>query len=142
MTWKAGTHGSTFGGNPLACEASLATLDLLERSLMANAARMGKRLFNKLRKLMKEFPLIGDVRGMGLMIGIELVKDRETKEPAAREAEEIVQRAFRRGLLLLPCGENVIRFCPPLVVNSREVDTAVKILAEVLDEFQGKGRGR
>lgn len=139
MTWKAGTHGSTFGGNPLACEASLATLDLLERGLMANAARMGKRLLRKLKKMMKEFPLIGDVRGMGLMIGVELVKDRETREPAVKEAEEIVQRAFRRGLLLLPCGENVIRFCPPLVVNSREVDTAVGILAEVLGEFQRKG---
>ncbi len=132
MTWKAGTHGSTFGGNPLACEASLATLDLLERGLMANAARMGKRLLNKLKKLKKEFPLIGEVRGLGLMIGVELVKDRETREPAAKEAEEIVQRAFRRGLLLLPCGENVIRFCPPLVVNAREVDTAVTIFAEVL----------
>ncbi len=136
MNWKAGTHGSTFGGNPLACEASLATLDLLERGLMANASRMGKRLLNKLHKLKKEFPLIGDVRGLGLMIGVELVKDPETREPAAKEADEIVQLAFRRGLLLLTCGENVIRFCPPLVVNAREIDTAAEIFAQVLRDFR------
>jgi 4-aminobutyrate aminotransferase len=136
MNWKAGTHGSTFGGNPLACEASLATLDLLEKGLMTNAARMGKRLLSKLKKLKKEYPIIGDVRGLGLMIGVEMVKDPETREPAAKEVDEIVQRAFQRGLLLLPCGENVIRFCPPLVVNSREVDTAVEIFGQLLSDFR------
>jgi 4-aminobutyrate aminotransferase len=135
MTWKAGSHGSTFGGNPLACEASLATLDLLEEGLMANAAKMGRRLLAGLDRLMKEFAAIGEVRGMGLMIGVELVRDRETREPAEKEAEEIVQMAFRRGLLLLPCGESVIRFCPPLVVTAREVDTAVEIFAGVLRDF-------
>jgi len=139
MTWKAGTHGSTFGGNPLACESSLVTLDLLENGLMANAARMGKRLLNKLKKLKKEFPMIGDVRGLGLMIGVEFVRDRETKEPAPKEVHEIAQQAFRKGLLLLPCGDSVIRFCPPLVVNAREVDTAVEIFAEVLRGFQKEG---
>jgi 4-aminobutyrate aminotransferase len=139
MTWKAGTHGSTFGGTPLACEASLVTLDLLEKGLMANAARMGKRLLNKLTKLKKEFPMIGDVRGLGLMIGVELVKDRETKEPATKEAHELAQRAFRKGLLLLPCGDSVIRFCPPLVVNAREVDTGVAIFADVLRSMQKEG---
>ena len=140
MTWKAGTHGSTFGGNPLACEASLVTLDLLEKGLMANAARMGKRLLNKLKKLKKEFPMIGDVRGLGLMIGVEFVKDPETKEPAVKEVHEIAQQAFRRGLLLLPCGDSVIRFCPPLVVNAREVDTAVEIFADVIRSVSKEGR--
>jgi 4-aminobutyrate aminotransferase len=139
MTWKAGTHGSTFGGNPLACEASLVTLDLLENGLMANAARMGRRLLHKLKKLKTEFPIIGDVRGLGLMAGVELVRDRETKEPAAKEAHEVAQQAFRKGLLLLPCGESVIRFCPPLVVNAREVDTAVAIFADVLGNLQKEG---
>jgi 4-aminobutyrate aminotransferase len=142
MTWKAGTHGSTFGGNPLACEASLVTLDLLENGLMANAAKMGGRLMNKLKELRKEFPMIGDVRGLGLMIGVELVRDPETKEPAAKEAHEIAQQAFRKGLLLLPCGDSVIRFCPPLVVNAREVDTAVAIFADVLRKVQKEGRSR
>lgn len=138
MTWKAGSHGSTFGGNPLACEASLETLALLEEGLMANAARMGKRLLGKLRKLAGEFEIIGDVRGRGLMIGMELVKDRETREPAAKEADEIVQAAFKRGLLLLSCGESTIRFCPPLVVKAREIDTAVNILTDLLRETSGK----
>ncbi len=140
MTWKAGTHGSTFGGNPLACEASLVTLDLLEKGLMANAARMGDRLLGKLKQLQKIFPIIGDVRGLGLMIGVELVADRGTKEPAVKEAREIVQRAFRKGLLLLSCGESVIRFCPPLVVRAREVDTAVSIFAEALGSVGKEGR--
>jgi 4-aminobutyrate aminotransferase len=138
MTWKAGTHGSTFGGNPLACEASLETLALLEEGLMANATRMGKRLLGKLRKLAGEFEIIGDVRGRGLMIGMELVKDRKTREPAEKEAGEIVQAAFKRGLLLLSCGESTIRFCPPLVVKAREIDAAVDILADVLRETSGK----
>jgi 4-aminobutyrate aminotransferase len=136
MTWKAGTHGSTFGGNPVACEASLATLDLLENGLMVNASKMGSRLLAKLEKLKKVSPLIGDVRGLGLMIGVELVKDQETREPAAKEAEEIVQRAFRRGLLVLSCGENTIRFCPPLVITARQVDRAVEIFSEVVSEIQ------
>lgn len=139
MTWKAGTHGSTFGGNPLACEASLATLDLLEQGLMANAARTGTRLLTKLKKMKKDYPLIGDVRGIGLMIGVELVKDPVSQEPASREAHDLAQRAFRKGLLLLPAGENVIRFCPPLVVTARQVDQAVGIFREVLDEYQKGG---
>ncbi len=139
MTWKAGTHGSTFGGNPLACEASLETLALLEEGLTANAARMGRRLVRKINRLAKEIPMIGEVRGLGLMIGVELVKDRETREPAPKEAHEVVQACFARGLLILSCGESTVRFCPPLVVNAREVDTAAEIFAEVLREVGGRG---
>lgn len=138
MTWKSGTHGSTFGGNPIACEAALATLDLIEEELMANAAKMGDRLINKLKNLKKENSLIGDVRGLGLMIGVELVKDPSTKEPASREVHEIVNQAFRKGLLLLPCGENVIRFSPPLVISSKEVDTAVEIFRKVISHYGEK----
>lgn len=138
MTWKSGTHGSTFGGNPIACEAALATLDLIEEELMANALKMGARLINKLKNLKKENSLIGDVRGLGLMVGVELVKDQRTKEPASHEAHEIVNQAFRKGLLLLPCGENVIRFSPPLVISSEEVDTAVEIFREVISQYEKK----
>jgi len=136
MNWKAGSHGSTFGGNPLACEAALATLDLLQQKLMANAERMGARLLSKLHKVKKDHPLIGDVRGLGLMVGVELVRDLVTLEPAAREAHDIVQRAFQKGLLLLTCGESVVRFCPPLVVNRAEVDKALEIFTEVLTEVE------
>lgn len=138
MTWKSGTHGSTFGGNPIACEAALATLDLIEEELMANALKMGARLINKLKNLKKENSLIGDVRGLGLMVGVELVKDQRTKEPASHEAHEIVNQAFRKGLLLLPCGENVIRFSPPLIISSEEVDTAAEIFGEVISQYEKK----
>lgn len=138
MTWKSGTHGSTFGGNPIACEAALATLDLIEEELMANALKMGARLINKLKNLKKENSLIGDVRGLGLMVGVELVKDQRTKEPASREVNEIANQAFRKGLLLLPCGENVIRFSPPLVISSEEVDIAVEIFREVISQYEKK----
>ena len=141
MTWKSGTHGSTFGGNPIACEAALATLDLIEEELMANALKMGARLINKLKNLKKENSLIGDVRGLGLMVGVELVKDQRTKEPASHEAHEIVNQAFRKGLLLLSCGENVIRFSPPLIISSEEVDTAVEIFREVISQYEKKRKG-
>jgi 4-aminobutyrate aminotransferase len=136
MNWTSGTHGSTFGGNPIACEAALATLDLIEEELMANALLAGSRLMGKLKKLKKNHPLIGDVRGIGLMIGLELVKNRRTREPGVKAAYEIVQRAFRKGLLMLPCGENVIRFSPPLIIKSRQIDIAVDIFSEVLSQCE------
>lgn len=132
MNWKPGSHGSTFGGNPVACEAALATLDLIEEGLMRNASRAGTRLIKKLKKLKEKFPIIGDVRGKGLMVGVELVKDRMTREPAIRETQEIVREAFKKGLLLLPCGESVIRFSPPLIISSEQIDIAVDIFSEVI----------
>lgn len=136
MDWKPGTHGSTFGGNPLACEAALATLDLIEDELLANAIKMGERLLEKLRNLKERHSLIGDVRGMGLMIGVELVKDQRTRDPASWDAHEIVGQAFKKGLLLLPCGKNVIRFSPPLVISLEEVDVAVDIFSDVISQHQ------
>jgi 4-aminobutyrate aminotransferase len=136
MAWKSGTHGSTFGGNPIACEAGLATLDLIEEELMANALKTGSRLMNKLIKLKKIHPLIGDVRGIGLMIGLELVKNHKTREPDVNAAHEIVQRAFLKGLLMLPCGENVIRFSPPLVIKPSQIDVAVDIFSDVLSQYE------
>lgn len=132
MSWESGTHGSTFGGNPIACEAALATLDLIEDELMANASKMGARLLDKLKNLKEKHSLIGDVRGLGLMIGVEIVKDRITREAEDHKTHEIVRRAFKKGLLLLPCGKNVIRFSPPLIISSEEVDRAVAIFSEVL----------
>lgn len=132
MDWGPGSHASTFGGNPVSCVAALETIKLLEEGLMANAATVGNHLQSRLRELMTRHKLIGDVRGLGLMIGIELVRDRVTKEPASTERDEIVQECFHRGLLLLGCGTNSIRFCPPLVITAEQCDTAVAILDDVL----------
>ncbi len=132
MDWGPGSHASTFGGNPISCVAALTTIDLLEESLMANARDVGGYLVQRLNELMSRHPIIGDVRGLGLMVGAELVKNRETKEHAAAERDAVVQACFRRGLLMLGCGSSTLRFCPPLVVTRAEVDTAVTIIDEVL----------
>jgi len=136
MGWKPGSHGSTFGGNPVSCEASLVTLDLIKKDLMANASRTGAYFLKKLKTLEKTHPLIGDVRGMGLMIGIELVKNRKTKEPDFLAAPEIVKKAFKKGLLMLPCGENVLRISPPLVINAEQVDVAIDIFQDTLSQYE------
>ena len=132
LDWGPGAHASTFGGNPVACAAALETIDLLETGLMQNAREVGEYLKNCLNELSRKYPLIGDVRGEGLMIGIELVKNRDTKEPAADERNKIVQKAFKRGLLLLGCGESGIRFTPALIVTREEVDVALEILERCL----------
>lgn len=132
MDWGPGSHASTFGGNPISCVAALTTIELLEESLMANARDVGGYLMQRLNELKDKHTLIGDVRGLGLMVGVELVKNRETKEHASAERDAVVQACFRRGLLMLGCGSSTLRFCPPLVVTREEVDTAVKIIDEVL----------
>jgi 4-aminobutyrate aminotransferase len=132
MTWPSGSHGSTFGGNPVACEAAIATIELIEEKLMSNATEVGNYIIAQMKSMMDRHRLIGDVRGFGLMIGVEFVRDRVTKEKASKETEEIVQRAFQKGLLLLGCGENIIRLAPPLVVDKEDADLAISILDEVL----------
>ncbi len=132
MDWEPGSHANTFGGNPVACAAALQTIDLLEKRLLKNASETGDYLKSKLNELSRKFLLIGDVRGIGLMIGIELVRNRETQEPAPHERDQIIQRAFEKGLLLLGCGESGIRFCPPLGVTKQNVDVAMEILEECL----------
>lgn len=134
MTWPPGTHASTFGGNPVSCVAALATLKLMRDHLMANAADVGAHLMAGLTALMDRHPLIGDVRGRGLMVGVELVRDRATKERATTERDAVVNAAFKRGLLILGAGKNAIRFCPPLVLTRAQADTAVQILDESLRE--------
>jgi 4-aminobutyrate aminotransferase len=135
MDWGPGSHASTFGGNPISCVAALETIHLLEESLMENARTVGEHLKHRLHELASRHRLIGDVRGLGLMIGMELVRDRGTKEMASTERDEIVQLCFRRGLLLLGCGMSTIRFCPPLVVTKEQCDVAVKILDDVLAKW-------
>jgi 4-aminobutyrate aminotransferase len=137
MSWPPGTHASTFGGNPVSCAASLATLRLLRDGLVENAGTVGAHLIAGARALMAKHPIVGDVRGRGLMIGIELVRDRQTKERAARERDAVVREAFARGLLLLGAGANAIRVSPPLVLTKGQADTAVRILDESLAAVGG-----
>jgi 4-aminobutyrate aminotransferase len=137
MDWEAGSHASTFGGNPLACRAALATIELLEEGLMDNATRQGERLMAGLRALQARFECIGDVRGKGLMVGAELVKERERKTPAGDWRGRVIQRAFEKGLLILGCGQNSIRFCPALTVAADEIDTCLTIVEECLKEVAG-----
>jgi 4-aminobutyrate aminotransferase len=136
MDWVPGSHASTFGGNPVSCRAALTTIELLEGGLIENAARLGDHIFGKLKEFQKRFHLIGDVRGKGLMIGIELVKDPATKEKAIEERSEVIQACFKKGLLILGCGENVIRLIPPLMITQREADLALTILEDVLEEMR------
>jgi len=132
--WESGSHGSTFGGNPVCCAAALATLDLVEGGLCDNAGRMGERLMEGVRGLQEQFEVIGDVRGVGLMIGVEFVRSRETREPAPELVSALERAAFDRGLLLLGCGRSTLRLAPPLVVDERDVDTGLEILGECLAE--------
>jgi len=133
MTWPAGAHGSTFGGNPVCCAAAEATLDVVEQEgLLDNAALVGARLMDQLRSLAEESHLIGDVRGLGLMIGIEIVHDKQTKAKAVKERDQIVLECFKRGLILLPCGPNSIRFSPPLIITPAQAGAALGIFVEAL----------
>jgi 4-aminobutyrate aminotransferase len=140
MSWPYGAHGSTFGGNPVCCAAGLATLDVIEEEgLVQNAARVGDRLIGHLRDLATDSRLIGDVRGVGLMIGVELVKNKRSKVRAKEDTDRVMRECFKRGLLLLPCGPNSIRFSPPLTITESEADTAFGIFAQALAEVEGVG---
>ena len=130
--WESGAHGSTFGGNPVCCAAALTTLDLVQNGLMQNAAKMGDRLMAGVKQLQQKHKMIGDVRGRGLMIGVELVKDRATREPNPDVIKPIEQMAFKKGLLLLGAGKNSLRLAPPLVIDAEDVDTGLRILDECL----------
>jgi 4-aminobutyrate aminotransferase len=131
-SWPPGAHASTFGGNPVSCAAALATIRLLKDTLTANAADVGAHLKAGLQALMDKHPLIGDVRGRGLMVGVELVRDRATKERAADERNAVVAGCFERGLLVLGAGKNAIRFSPPLVLTRDQAETAVGIFDQAL----------
>jgi 4-aminobutyrate aminotransferase len=137
MDWEAGSHASTFGGNPVSCQAALATIQLLEEELLSNAAVQGERLMRGLRELQNSFVCIGDVRGKGLMVGVELVKDRVTKERATEWRNAIVRKAFTKGLLILGCGDNSVRFSPPLTVTAEHIDLCVSIFGEAVQEVAG-----
>jgi 4-aminobutyrate aminotransferase len=135
--WTRGAHGNTFGGNPLCCAAAIATLELVEREYADNAAKVGAYFMMRLGELQQRHACIGDVRGKGLMIGMELVEDRTTKVPATRLCDDVLTRAFHNGLLLLSCGVSTVRFMPPLIINNAHVDEAIAILDRSLTEAGG-----
>jgi 4-aminobutyrate aminotransferase len=134
MNWPPGAHASTFGGNPVACAAALATIRLLRERYVKNAASVGEHLMNGLRDLQQKHALVGDVRGKGLMIGVELVRDRASKARAIEERNALVQAMFRRGVLILGAGKNAIRFAPPLVLTQDQADTILRVFDESLAE--------
>jgi len=132
MNWPPGAHASTFGGNPVAAAAALTTLELLERSLVDNAARIGARIMDRVRDWPRRYPFVGDVRGLGLMIGIEFVADPESRKPAPEIRDRLVSAAFQRGLLTLGAGASTLRLSPPLTLTADQADCIVDTLEELL----------
>jgi len=136
MNWGPGSHASTFGGNPVSIAAALATMDIVEREGIANATRVGGLMMQRLRSWVKTHPLVGDVRGRGLMIGIELVKDKTTREAAGALRDRLEILAFERGLIVLGCGETTLRLCPALILNEYEATVALDLLEDALSQVE------
>jgi 4-aminobutyrate aminotransferase len=132
MQWPPGSHGSTFGGNPVSVAAAMATIELLENGLIENAAQIGAHILKRIGEWPQKYRRVGDVRGLGLMIGIELVADPVTKKPDPEFRDSLVQEAFRRGLLTLGSGESTLRLSPPLIVTEQQADRALEILEQCL----------
>lgn len=132
MDWERGSHGNTYGGNPISCAAALATIELIENEYMDNAAEVGQYTLDALAEIMARHPSIGDVRGMGLMIGVEFVNDRMSKEPAKELVDRVIELAFERGLLMLSCGKSVIRIAPALSIQKGEIDEGLQVFEEAI----------
>jgi 4-aminobutyrate aminotransferase len=139
MRWERGAHASTFGGNPVSLAAALATFDLLEEKYIENARRMGEWIFGRIANWPDEFKSVGDIRGRGLMIGVEFVRDRKTREPASELRNRVVQLAFGKGLLVLGAGENSLRLSPPLLIDEEQAEFAVRTLAGCIAEAERSG---
>ena len=136
MNWEIGTHGNTYGGNPISCAASLATMELIENEYLENARLVGEYALDALEEIKARHPSIGDVRGKGLMIGVEFVKDRNTKEPAKELADRVVNLGYEHGLLTLSCGKSVIRIAPPLSISKSEVDEGLQIFEKAVSQAE------
>lgn len=139
MDWEGGSHASTFGGNPLSCVAASAVIDVIEEEkLLENAAKEGAYIMKRLETLKDECEIIGDVRGKGLMIGVEIVEDKESKKPGTEEAKEIMLRCWKRGIAVITCGPSTVRIAPPLVITRELVDSALEIVEDVAKEVAGE----
>jgi 4-aminobutyrate aminotransferase len=136
MTWKKGSHGTTYGGNPVCIASALATMDLIEGGYMENARKIGDYIFGRINDWPSQFKIVGDVRGKGLMIGIEIVRDQKTKEKSVTLRDAVIDKAFRKGLLLLSAGENSIRVSPPLLIDQEQADFAIQTLEDCFREAE------
>jgi 4-aminobutyrate aminotransferase len=135
MDWEGGSHANTFGGNPVACSAALQVIDVIkEEKLLENATRQGTYLMKRLKEMQQKYQVIGDVRGKGLMIGVELVKDQETKQPAAEEALDVMNKCFKRGLAIITAGKNMMRFAPPLIITHETIDAGLEVFESAVKE--------
>lgn len=135
MDWESGSHANTFGGNPVACSAAKAVLDVVEKErLMENATRQGAHIMTRFKEMQEKYPIIGDVRGKGLMIGVEIVKDKRTKTPGSDEAGEIMRKSWRRGVAVITCGLSTIRVAPPLTITRDLADSALDIIEGAIGE--------
>ncbi len=132
MTWPKGTHGNTYGGNPISCVAAAATIDQIEKHYLANTIETGAYTLQKLKEIQSRHPCMGDVRGMGFMIGVDFVEDRDSKKPADELRNRVERLAFERGLLLLGCGKSVIRISPPLCTTKEQIDEGLNIFEEAV----------
>jgi 4-aminobutyrate aminotransferase len=136
MDWHPGAHASTFGGNPVSIAAALATIDLIERQYLANAARMGEFMFGEMAYWPERHKIVGQVRGKGLMIGVEIVRDQKTKEPAPDLRHRILDAAFHKGLLILGAGESALRISPPLLIDQEQAEFAMRTIEECIVEVE------
>ena len=136
MDWVPGSHASTFGGNPVAIAAALASMDVIEREGMANAARLGDKLKQRMSTWISKHPMVGDVRGRGLMLAVEIVKDKQSKTPASKERDRMVELAFAQGVLFLGCGETSIRLSPPLIISEQQGEHALDVLEKSITEVE------
>lgn len=141
MDWEGGSHASTFGGNPVACVAGLAVIDVIrEERLLENAAKQGAHLLTRLKEMQRKYPIIGDVRGKGLMAGAEIVKDPETKQPNPEMVEEIMMKCFKRGLAIITAGKSTMRFVPPLIITRELLDSGLDVFEGVVKEVAGSAK--
>jgi 4-aminobutyrate aminotransferase len=137
MDWEPGAHCTTLGGNPVACAAAMAVIDVMkEEKLLENATEQGNYIMRRFKELQEESNIVGDVRGKGLMIGVEIVKDKKTKKPGSEEANEIKNKSWEKGLLLITCGESTIRIAPPLVITRELVDKGIDIISTSIKEVE------
>jgi len=135
MDWEGGSHANTFGGNPVACSAALQVIDVIkEEKLLENSTRQGTYLMKRLKEMQQKYPMIGDVRGKGLMIGVELVKDQDTKQPAGDEALDVMNKCFRRGLAIITAGKSTMRFAPPLIITRETIDAGLEVFEGSIKE--------
>jgi 4-aminobutyrate aminotransferase len=135
MDWEGGSHANTFGGNPVACAAALQVIEIIKQEeLLENANRQGTYLVKRLKELQARYPIIGDVRGKGLMVGAEIVRDPETKEPATKEVQDMMDKCFKRGLAIITSGKCTMRFAPPLLITRELIDAGLDIFEGALRE--------